>query len=144
MPQQKAQLVPQLAHVASCGWWRGDGGSMRGHLSTNHNSSLWHKLCLLLWHQTFSYLIHFLKEKNERIGVWYMFSNNNFQFLNNIIYIFTHFLLTCISIHIFKQQFSVFKCMYQTPQCQTKENFVQMEGLSTTKAWVLENHVFVT
>jgi len=22
------QLCPQLAHVASCGWWKGDGGSM--------------------------------------------------------------------------------------------------------------------
>ena len=28
VPQQKAQLVPQLAHVVSCGWWMGDGGSM--------------------------------------------------------------------------------------------------------------------
>ena len=38
MPQQKAQLVPQLAHVASCGWCRGDDGSMWRHLSTNHKS----------------------------------------------------------------------------------------------------------
>lgn len=29
------QLVPQLAHVASCDWWRGDG---RRHCSTNHNT----------------------------------------------------------------------------------------------------------
>ena len=31
-------LVPRLAHVASSGWWRGDGGSMWRHPSTNHNS----------------------------------------------------------------------------------------------------------
>ena len=33
-----ALLVPQLTHVASCGWWRGDGRSMWGHPSTNYNS----------------------------------------------------------------------------------------------------------
>ena len=26
-------------------------------------------------------------------GVWYMFSNNNFKFLNNVIYISTHFFI---------------------------------------------------
>ena len=31
-------LVPQLIHVVSCGWWRGDGGFMWGYPSTNHNS----------------------------------------------------------------------------------------------------------
>ena len=35
----KLQRCPQFDHVVSCGWWRGDGGSMWGHPSTNHNSS---------------------------------------------------------------------------------------------------------
>ena len=30
-------LVPQLTHMASCGWWKGDSESMWGHPSTNHN-----------------------------------------------------------------------------------------------------------
>ena len=30
--------MSQLVHVASCNWWRGDGRSMWGHPSTNHNS----------------------------------------------------------------------------------------------------------
>ena len=38
MLQQKAQFVPQLAQMGSCGWQRGDSGSMWGHLSTNYNS----------------------------------------------------------------------------------------------------------
>ena len=38
-------------------------------------------------------------------GVWFVFSNNNFQFLNNITRIFTN---------VFKQQFSDFKHIYQT------------------------------
>jgi len=38
VPQFVAQLVPQLSHVASCSWWKGDGGSMWGHPFTNHNS----------------------------------------------------------------------------------------------------------
>ena len=38
VPQLVVQLVPQLAHVASCGWWTGDGESMWGHSSTNYNS----------------------------------------------------------------------------------------------------------
>ena len=33
--------ITQLAHVASCGWWRGDGdgggGSIWEHSFTNHN-----------------------------------------------------------------------------------------------------------
>ena len=31
------QLVPQLAHVTSCEWKRGDGESMWGYLSITHN-----------------------------------------------------------------------------------------------------------
>ena len=69
--------MPQLTHVASCDWWKGDGGSMWGHSSTNHNSphgrvvtfivplyvaldlfflnfwvssELWHLLCHFMWH----------------------------------------------------------------------------------------------
>ena len=33
-----AQQMSQLAHVASCGWLKGGGGSMWGHPSINHNS----------------------------------------------------------------------------------------------------------
>jgi len=48
------------------------------------------------------------KKKNRALdflgGVWFVFSNNNFQFLNNIIHIFTHF-------------FSIFKHTYQTGVC---------------------------
>ena len=36
-------------------------------------------------------------------GVWLVFSNNHFQFLNNILRIFIHFSPTRISINIFKQ-----------------------------------------
>ena len=32
-----SKFVSQLIHVVSCGWWRGNGGSMWGHPSTNHN-----------------------------------------------------------------------------------------------------------
>ena len=35
-------------------------------------------------------------------GVWFMFSHNNFQFLNNILHILMHFLLICIFTNIFK------------------------------------------
>ena len=35
-------------------------------------------------------------------GVWYMFSNNNFQFLNKITCISTHFSFTRISTYVFK------------------------------------------
>lgn len=31
----RIKLVPQLAHVASCDWWMGDGWR---HRSTNHNT----------------------------------------------------------------------------------------------------------
>ena len=31
--------------------------------------------------------------KNYHWGVWFVFSNNNYQFLNNIICIFTHFFI---------------------------------------------------
>lgn len=34
----RSQLVAQLATWVSCGWWRGEGGSMWGYPSTNHNS----------------------------------------------------------------------------------------------------------
>ena len=46
-----------------------------------------------------------------------MFSNNNFQFLNNITRIFTHFLSIYIFIHIFKRQFLIFKHINQTSLC---------------------------
>ena len=43
-----------------------------------------------------------------------MFSNNNFQFLDNITRISTHFFTHTYFHTCFKQQFSVFKCIYQT------------------------------
>ena len=50
----------------------------------------------------------FYSDLNNSGGVLYIISNNNFQFLNNIIYIFTHFFIhmyfyTCFQItkHIF-------------------------------------------
>ena len=48
-----------------------------------------------------------------RGGVWFVFSNNHFQFLNNISRIFTHFFIHTYFYKCFKQQFSVFKHMYQ-------------------------------
>ena len=39
-------------------------------------------------------------------GVWFVFSNNNFQFLNNITRIFTHFFHTFFHPHVFLQMFS--------------------------------------
>ena len=42
-----ALLVPQLAHVASSGWWKVDDGFMWGHLpptTTRHIDELWHKV----------------------------------------------------------------------------------------------------
>ena len=41
--------------------------------------------------------------------------NTCFQFLNNIICIFTFFFYIHIFLHIFKYIFSIFKLMYQTP-----------------------------
>ena len=41
VPHPKSQLCLQLAHVMSCGWWRGDVGSMWRHPSTNHKSLMW-------------------------------------------------------------------------------------------------------
>ena len=38
MPQFVAQLVPQLAHVASCEWWKGVFTWTHHHPSTTHNS----------------------------------------------------------------------------------------------------------
>ena len=53
-------------------------------------------------------------EPQDLGGVWFMFSNNNFQFLNNISRIQGTFSPTRISTNVFKQQFSVFKHTYQT------------------------------
>ena len=53
----------------------------------------------------------FLKNHGD---VWFMFSNNNFQFLNNISRISTHFFTNTYFHKYFKQQFSVFKHTYQT------------------------------
>ena len=39
-----SQLMPQLAHVASCGWWRDDGDTPPT-TTTRHLGELWHKLC---------------------------------------------------------------------------------------------------
>ena len=39
VPHKVTQHWPQLAHVASCGWWKGVHGPMWGHPSTNHNMS---------------------------------------------------------------------------------------------------------
>ena len=39
VPPLKPQLCPQLAHLVSCGWWKGvDKVVDPPHLSTNHNS----------------------------------------------------------------------------------------------------------
>jgi len=43
-----------------------------------------------------------------------MFSNNNFQFLNNITRIFTYFFTHTYFYTCFKQQILAFKCIYQT------------------------------
>ena len=54
------------------------------------------------------------RKRLERLGgVWFVILNYHFQFLNNISCIFTHF-FTSIFTNIFKQQFSIFKHMYQT------------------------------
>ena len=42
-----------------------------------------------------------IKERNKG-GVWFVFSNNNFYFLDNIIHIFILFLPTCIFTNVFK------------------------------------------
>ena len=36
----KSQLLPQLAHVASCEWWSKSGGSITPPLTTCHMSKL--------------------------------------------------------------------------------------------------------
>ena len=63
-------------------------------------------------------------------GVWYMFSNNNFQFLNNITRIFTYFFIHTYFHKCFQKTKHMFlsACTKHPPSLQTQEWDVQGLG----------------
>ena len=91
-------------------------------------------------------------------GVWWVLSNNNFQFLNNIsrisTYHFTYFHIlfhphvfphifspTRISTKIFQQQFSIFKHMYQTAFISQKWSLPKFWTLYFSKMFIAKVYI---